>query len=255
MKPNEIETNPPPKIGNNRTLNTRGNELHKTKKPSQGSAAGKGKGCLPLGEKQKTYCHPPQLYTDTDKKLQPLRKGTKPILTCANTMTQSRDGVQEEQETVLYPTFPIPTNIRQSSVVGLEEEQQTQLHSEIRDKSCSPLGKRQIHQESTTLRFQHTRLPKAKVGTGELKSLLFPTTKLIPSKEEKAVYCWGEAPRENPLWGSGGQSLMLKAESGARRPKRSLQHSKLHTRHKVAIDYLEEVEAYEQQLEQQQNPN
>ena len=58
-------------------------------------------------------------------------------------MMQSRDGVQEEQETVLYPTFPMPTNIRQSSVVGLEEEEQTHLRSEIRDKSCLPLGKRQ----------------------------------------------------------------------------------------------------------------
>lgn len=95
-------------------------------------------------------------------------------------------------------------------------------------------------------------LLRLKAGTGEPRNPLVPITKLTP--RGKSSLLLGRSTKRERLCGSGGQSLLLKTETGARL-KRSLQHSKPHTRYKVAREYLEEVEAYEQQLEQQQNPN
>lgn len=56
----------------------------------------------------------------------------------------------------------------------------------------------------------------------------------------------GRSTKRELLCGLGGQSLLLKTDWS--KTEKSLQHSNPHTRLKVARDYLEEVEAYEQQL-------
>lgn len=93
-------------------------------------------------------------------------------------------------------------------------------------------------EEKGTLRKHHSvalahRPPETKTWTGELRNPLAPTTRLIPSKrQEEPITEEGHWERE-ALSGSSLQSL-LKAEGGARRLRKTLQHSRPHTRYKVA---------------------
>lgn len=97
--------------------------------------------------------------------------------------------------------------------MGLREEQQTLLHSEIKDKSCLPQERyhtpRKQHSEVPVL-----RPPEVKIGTGEVRNPLAPTTKLIPSKEKKQSIAGEREPTREPLCGSGWELReKLSAES------------------------------------------
>lgn len=65
----------------------------KEEENSQDSVSGERQNWVSLGKEYKTYFHPPQLYTDTDKSLQPLRKGR----------TEFSCKAGKEQQTHLHP--------------------------------------------------------------------------------------------------------------------------------------------------------